>query len=94
MAWKEMSLNELALSLGVSPAEVREKQKLIRLIVKTRKEKNISQSVLAKKVGVSQSRIAQVETGVGTSKITFDVLLNILTILGYNFTIVSKKIAL
>ena len=93
MAWKEMSLNELALSLGVSPYEVREKQKLIRRIVKTRKESGISQARLAKKIGVTQSRIAQIESGVGTSKVTFDVLLNILTALGYDFKIVSKKIA-
>jgi len=34
MAWKEMNKNELADSLGVNVAEVREKQKLIHLIAK------------------------------------------------------------
>lgn len=91
MAWKEMSVKELALSLGVNPAEVREKQKLITLIVKTRKKEGISQVALAKKVGVTQSRIAQIESGVGTAKMTFDVLLNILRTLGYEFKIGLKK---
>jgi transcriptional regulator with XRE-family HTH domain len=93
MAWKEMSINELAKSLGVSPAEVREKQRLIRFIVSVRKKEKISQASLAKKVGVTQGRIAQIESGVGTSKVTFDVLLNILSVLGYDFKVVSKKAA-
>ena len=93
MAWKEMNIDELAESLGVSIAEVREKQKLIHLIVKTRKSLKMSQVELAKKLHVSQSRIAQIESGVGTSKVTFDILLHILTVLGYGFKIVSKKTA-
>jgi len=93
MAFKEMSIDELAKSLGVNASEVREKQKLISLIVKTRKERNISQMKLAKKVGVSQGRIAQIESGVGTSKITFDVLLSVLATLGYDFKILPKLVA-
>lgn len=93
MAWKEMNNDELAKSLGVNASEVREKQKLIHLIVKTRKEEKISQAALAKRAGVTQSRIAQIESGVGTSKVTFDVLLNILGILGYDFKILPKKAA-
>lgn len=93
MAWKEMTTEELAKSLGVNASEVREKQKLIQMIVKIRKEQKISQAALAKKAGVTQGRIAQVESGVGTSKVTFDVLLNILTLLGYDFKITPKKAA-
>jgi len=93
MAFKEMNIDELASNLGVNASEVREKQKLIELIVKTRKESKISQAALAKKAGVTQSRIAQIESGVGTSKITFDVLLNILRLLGYDFKIMTKKAA-
>lgn len=91
MAWKEMTTEELAQSLGVNAKEVQEKQKLIQLIIKVRKARGLSQAALAKKVGVSQSRIAQVESGVGTAKVTFDVLLNILMVLGYDFTIVPKR---
>ena len=93
MPWKEMSVDELAKSLGVNANEVREKQRLILQIVKTRKALKLSQTTLAKKVGVTQSRIAQIESGIGTSKISFDVLLNILTSLGFDFKIVSRKAA-
>lgn len=93
MAWKEMTTEELAKSLGINASEVREKQKLIQLIIKGRKEQKISQAALAKKIGVTQGRIAQIESGVGTSKTTFDVLLNILVTLGYDFKILSKKAA-
>lgn len=93
MAWKEMTVEELAKNLGVNAKEVQEKQKLMHLIVKVRKEKGLSQAALAKKVGVSQSRIAQIESGVGTAKVTFDVLLNILMALGYDFKIVPTRAA-
>ncbi len=93
MAWKEMTVEELADSLGVNIAEVREKQNLIKLIVKTRKARGISQSTLAEKVGVTQGRIAQIESGIGTAKVTFDILLNILSLLGYDFKIIARKVA-
>ena len=93
MAWKEMSAEEIAKSLGVDVVEVREKQNLIHLIVKVRKARKMSQANLAKKAGVTQGRIAQIESGIGTSRISFDVLLNTLTILGYQCRIVSKKAA-
>ena len=93
MAWKETSVEELAKSLGVNPAEVREKQKLMALIVKTRKEKRLSQQALAKKLKLSQGRVAQIESGVGTAKVTFDVLLNILAHLGYEYKIQPKRVA-
>jgi len=93
MAWKELSLTELADSLGVSVAEVREKQRLIEQIIKIRRVRRLSQAALAKKLGVSQSRIAQIESGVGTATITFDVLLGILVTLGYEFKVVTKEAA-
>jgi len=93
MAWKEMTIKELAESLGLDIGEVREKQRLMQMIVKTRKRKGLSQARLAKKVGVTQGRIAQIESGVGTVKVTFDVLLGILGTLGYDFKIVVKKAA-
>lgn len=91
MAWKEITTQELAKSLGVSLLEVREKQRLIELIISARKKKKLSQENLAKKLGVTQGRIAQIESGIGTSKITFDVLFNILMVLGYNYRIVTEK---
>lgn len=93
MAWKEMTVNELAQSLGVSATEVREKQKLSQLIVKVRKKTGLSQAQLAKKANVTQGRIAQIESGMGTNRTSFDVLLHILGFLGYDFSIVSRKAA-
>lgn len=93
MDWKETSVEEIAESLGINVIEVREKQKLMKLIVKVRKDKKISQTELAKKMGVTQSRIAQIESGVGTAKITFDVLLNVLSVLGFDFKISARPAA-
>lgn len=93
MSWKELTLPELADSLGVSIAEVREKQRLIDLIIKVRRDRHLSQAALAKKLGISQSRIAQIESGVGTSSVSFDVLLGILVTLGYDFKVVAKVAA-
>ena len=93
MPWKEVSMEALAKSLGVNLAEVREKHRLIALITKARKANHLSQAALAKRVGVTQSRIAQIESGVGTARVSFDVLLNILVELGYEFRVVAKKAA-
>lgn len=93
MAWQELSLPELADSLGVSLSEVREKQRLIDQIIKVRRSRRLSQAALAKKLGLSQSRIAQIESGVGTSTISFDVLVSILVTLGYEFKVVTKEAA-
>ena len=93
MAWKEISIEELAKSLGANVTEVREKQRLVGLIVKARKANKLSQATLAKKLGISQARIAQIESGVGTAKVTFDVLFNMLVALGFDYRVVTKKAA-
>ncbi len=93
MPWKEVSVEQLAKSLGADISEIREKQRLISMIIKVRKVKKISQVMLAKKLGVSQARVAQIESGVGTSKITFDVIFNILVALGYDYRVVTTKAA-
>ncbi len=93
MAWKEISIEKLAKSLGANITEVREKQRIAGLIVKSRKEKKLSQAALAKKLGISQARVAQIESGVGTAKVTFDVLFNMLVALGFDYRVVTKKAA-
>jgi predicted transcriptional regulator len=93
MAWKEVNVEQLAKSLGVNISEVREKQRLVGLIVKIRKSKKISQSMLAKKLGVSQARVAQIESGIGTAKISFDVIFKILVALGYDYRVTTHKAA-
>ncbi|MDO8518653.1 MAG: helix-turn-helix transcriptional regulator, partial [Deltaproteobacteria bacterium] len=77
----------------VDIAEVAEKQNLIELIIKARKAAKLSQQGLAKKIGVTQGRIAQIESGLGTANITFDLLLHLLSVLGYHFHIIAKKAA-
>lgn len=93
MPWKEKTVEELAISLGLDASVIREKQKLIDLIKKARKEKNLSQLQLAKKMGLTQSRIAQIESKIGTTKVTFEILLSTLNALDYSYKIVAKKIA-
>lgn len=93
MAWKEMTTKELAESLGANIIEVREKQKLIAMITKIRKAKKLSQAALAKKLEISQARIAQIESGIGTAQVTFDILFNILVALGYDYRVVTTKAA-
>lgn len=88
-----MTVEETAESLGVNVSEVREKQHLIQMIVKGRRIQKLSQAALAQKVGVTQGRIAQVESGIGTTNVSFDVLLGILSAMGYQFRIVAKKAA-
>ncbi len=53
----------------------------------------MSQAQLAKRVGVTQGRIAQVESRIGTVKVNLEVLLSILRELGYEYKIVAKKVA-
>lgn len=93
MPFKNVDLRALAKELGVNEAEVREKQRLIERIIKLRKQMGIPQAELAKRVGVSQSRIAQIESGIGTSKISFDVLFNIINTLGFSYEVRLRKAA-
>jgi len=93
MAWKELTVEELAKTLGANVAEIREKQRLVKLIIKARKERELSQAALAKKLGISQARVAQIESGIGTAKVTFDVLFNMLVALGFDYRVVTRKAA-
>ena len=76
-----MTSNEIAKSLGVDVGLIKEKHHLIDLIKKARKEKKLSQVKLAKKIGVTQGRIAQIESKVGTNNVTLEVLSFALNIL-------------
>ena len=93
MPWKDSSVAELAKSMGADLAEIREKQRLIDMIVRIRRARKVSQAALAKKLGVSQSRVAQIESGIGTAKVSFDVIFHILTSLGYDYKVVTRKAA-
>ena len=93
MPFKEIKTRALAKDLGINFEEVKEKQRLIGKIIEVRKAKKMSQVSLAKKMNLTQSRIAQIESGVGTAKITFDVLFNVLHSLGYSVKLQVKKSA-
>lgn len=93
MAWKEVTFDEMARTFGVDPQEIREKHRLIELIKKARKEKDLTQAALGRKIGVTQGRIAQIESRVGTGKVTFEVLFGILRELGYELKVVARKVA-
>jgi transcriptional regulator with XRE-family HTH domain len=93
MPWKQITVRQFARSVGANIQEVREKQRLIERLVKARKTGNLSLAALAKKVGVTQARIAQIESGIGTATVSFDVLLKILVILGFEYRVVMKKAA-
>lgn len=93
MPFKTIDPKEVAKKFNINYFEVEQKQKLIEQIIKLRNERGLSQAVLASIIGVSQSRIAQIESGIGTAKISFDVLLNIFYALGFSYEVRLKKIA-
>lgn len=93
MPFKNIDLSVLAKKLDVNETDVREKQRLIERIVKLRKQMGLSQADLAKRVNVSQSRIAQIESGVGTTKISFDVIFNLINHLGFSYEVRLRKVA-
>ena len=67
------------------------KLKLREMIVKARKQQAMTQEELARRVGVSRTRIVQFENGVKIHKMTFDVLLRVLQGLGYEYKITAMK---
>jgi DNA-binding XRE family transcriptional regulator len=93
MPFKKINLEQTAYELGVNYFEIKEKQRLIERIKKLRKEQNLSQAQLAQRIGVSQGRIAQIESGIGTNKISFDIILHIINELGFNYEVRLKRAA-
>ncbi len=92
MPWKKVDIDEWAEELGVNINELRQKEQLIEKIVKSRKGVNLTQGQLAEMVGVSQPRIAQIENRTKIGKISFDVLFNILGVLGHDIRITTRKV--
>jgi predicted transcriptional regulator len=92
MPWQKVDLETWAEELGVNLYELRQKDLLIAQIITARKTLGLTQTQLAHLVNVSQPRIAQIESRVKIGSIKFDVLLNILTALGYEFQITTRKI--
>jgi len=93
MAWKKANLARWADEMGVDINEIDQKLKLRELIIKIRNRKGLSQDELAEVVGVSRSRIAQIEAGVKLHRTSFDVFLRVLQGLGYRYRITASKLA-
>ena len=92
MPWEEVNVERWAEGLGVNINELRQKDRLIGLLVETRKQLNLTQKQLAALIGVSQPRIAQIENRVRIGRTTFDVLLSILDALGHEYDITTRKV--
>ena len=93
MSWEKLKLEKLADDLGVDINEIDQKLKLREIIIKVRNKRGLRQEQLAELVGVSRSRIAQIEAGVKLHKTTFDVFLRIIQALGYRYKITTLKLA-
>jgi len=91
MAWKNFTLKELADHLNLDYKEVSEKHRLISVIKKRRQELKYTQEDLARVLNISQSRIAKIESGLGTKNVSFDLLFRILTALGFECKVVLAK---
>lgn len=91
MPWKTVTLKELADKFGINYVEQKEKSDLIKKIIKARKDQGLSQQELAKKIGISQPRIAKIESRIEAHEITFDTIFKILTVLGYSYKISTLK---
>ena len=92
MPWQKIDLKTWATELGIDLHELRQKDQLIDQIITARKEFGLTQIQLAKLAGVSQPRIAQIETRAKIGTIKFDALFKILTALGYEFNIDMRKV--
>ena len=93
MGWKKVNLSKWCDEMGVDINEIDQKLKLRDMIVKIRTKRGLSQEDLASLVGVSRSRIGQIEAGIKLHSTAFDVFLRILQGLGYKYSITTSKIA-
>ena len=93
MSWKKVDLAKWSDEMGVDINEIDQKLKLREMIVKVRQQRDLSQEELSELVGVSRSRISQIETGIKLHRTSFDVLLRVLQGLGYTYKITANKMA-
>ena len=93
MVWKKANLAKWADDMGVDINEIDQKLKLRDMIIEIRNKKKLNQEELAELVGVSRSRIAQIEAGIKLHRTSFDVFLRILQGLGYRYRITASKLA-
>ena len=92
MPWENFELEKLALKMGIDSSEVKAKHELIKKIKSARQKHKMTQKELAERLNKTQSWIAKVESGIGTKNVSFEALLKILTVLGYDYRITTRKI--
>lgn len=83
---------EFEKTLNITPEqeeEIRMEMEIIQATINARKSKKISQEELSKKIGLKQSAIARVESGVHSSSV--NTLIKILHPLGYTLKVVPIK---
>ncbi len=93
MSWKKADLAHWAGEMDVNLIEIDQKLKLCGMVMKVRAKRGLTQAEVAELVGVSRSRIAQIEAGVRLHKMSFDILLRVLQGLGCRYTISAKRLA-
>ena len=93
MPWETISLEQLAAKMGVDFETIKAKHELIEKIIGTRKKYSLTQEDLANMIGKSQSYIAKIESGIKTKNVSFETLFKILSALGYNYKITTKKVS-
>ncbi len=93
MSWRKVEFVRWAGKMGVDINEIDQKLKLCGMVIKVRAKRGLTQAEVAELVGVSRSRIAQIEAGVRLHKMSFDILLRVLQGLGCRYTISAKRLA-
>lgn len=92
MPWATLTLEEFAKELGIDYAETRQKHDLVKKALAIRKKRGITQAQLAKRMKVSQARIAKIESRIGTDKVSFEVIFKMLAALGYVCRVTLSKV--
>ena len=90
---KFLTLNEFASSVGLNHLEkelVRQKNRIIDYLKKVRLQKQLSQVVLAHKVGTKQPAIARMEAG-QVGEVSFDFLIRVAVALNISLELVPIK---
>ena len=90
---KFLTLNEFASSVGLNHLEkelVRQKNRIIDYLKKVRLHKQLSQVVLAHKVGTKQPAIARMEAG-QVGEVSFDFLIRVAVALNISLELVPIK---
>lgn len=75
----------------LTPVEIlKEKHRLIQALIAKRNREGLSQAELGRKADISQSRIAQIESGIEKGPVTFDMIFLLFYVLGLDVHIIMR----